>query len=121
MAVLMRSSGVCGPGCEVEQCPVPVALEEFIEPLRESPRGLLVLVGAGEHPGPREDFAAGVSFALGGRGPDTEAARGGVELGFFLRQFLLQLALLPVFSQERNLRINRPPACTYLRCVLLDL
>ena len=57
-------SGVCGPGCEVEQCPVPVALEEPIEPLRELPRGLRVLVGAGEHPGPREDFASGVLFAL---------------------------------------------------------
>ena len=47
---------LCGPGCEVEQCPVPSALKEGIEPLRESPRGLRILVGAGEHPGPREDL-----------------------------------------------------------------
>ena len=57
---------LCGPGCEVEQCPGPIALKEGIEPLRESPRGLRILVGAGEHPGPREDFAAGVPLALGG-------------------------------------------------------
>ena len=88
------SLGVCGPGCEVEQCPVPVALEEPIEPLRELPSGLRVLVGAREHPGPREDFAAGVLFTLSGRSTGTEAARGGIELGFLLRQFLLQLALL---------------------------
>ena len=56
--------------------------------------GLRVLVGAGEHPGPREDFAAGVLFALRGCCTGAEAARGGIELGFLLRQFLLQLALL---------------------------
>ena len=64
-----------GPGCEVEQCPVPIALKEGIEPLRESPRGLRILVGAGEHPGPRDDFAAGVPFALGGRRTGTAGVR----------------------------------------------
>ena len=49
-------SGVCGPGSKVEQRPVPIALQEPIEPLRELPSGLRVLGGAGEHPGPREDL-----------------------------------------------------------------
>ena len=40
--------------------PVPVAIEEPIETLIESSRGLRVLVGSGEHPGSSEDFAAGV-------------------------------------------------------------
>ena len=65
-AYLETGERFCGPGCEVEQCQVPIALKEGIEPLRESPRGLRILVGAGEHPGPREYFAAGVPLALDG-------------------------------------------------------
>ena len=65
-AYLETGERFCGPGCEVEQCQVPIALKEGIEPLRESPRGLRILVGAGKHPGPREYFAAGVPLALDG-------------------------------------------------------
>ena len=43
------SYSVCGPGCEVEQCPVP--FEESIEPLREPPCGFRILVGAVQDPG----------------------------------------------------------------------
>ena len=109
------SSGVCGPGCEVEQSPVPVALEEFIEPLREPPRGLRILVGAGEHPGPREDFAAGVLFALRGRSTGTESARGGFtelwrrkRLDLTVEALVVQSKWDELFSdEERQIALSR--------------
>ena len=60
------SSGVCGPWCEVEQSPVLVALEEYIESLHEA--GLAVGIGLGDvlEVGTHEDQAAGAALAFGG-------------------------------------------------------
>ena len=73
-----------GPGYEVEQCPVPIALKEGIEPLRESPRGLRILVDAGECcPVGRQASAVGRN-ACWGRKPRSSAESlpiAGAELG----------------------------------------
>ena len=83
-----------GLGAKLKSARSRARSRKAIEPLRESSRGLRVLVGAGEHPGPREDFSAGILFALSGGSTGTDAVRSGIELDFLLRQFLLQLALL---------------------------
>ena len=83
------TSGVFGAWLQVEQCPVLIVLQEPVETLCEATSRVRVLTGAGEHSGPREDFAAGVALAVRASGTGTDTARGGIESGLLLRQFLL--------------------------------
>ena len=99
-------SAVFRPGRQVEQSPVLVALEEFIEPLHEALPGNRFGLADAVDVGADQDQAAGAAFAVGGgdagRGAANLACEGvalaalGLLERFFLRlEFLLQ-GLFPV-------------------------
>ena len=104
----ISASGVFGPGRQVEQCPVLVALEELIKALHEP--GPVHRVGLADavDVGADQDQAAGAALAVGGGDPRLGAANlacEGVALAslgllerFFLRREFVLEGLLP--SQE---------------------